>query len=127
MQLFAEESEEKGSNKGLGWIPGKVRLIDSQNGKLSIPQVGWNTLTPKKSTLLERVPPTAHFYFDHSFHFDCPSEFRSSTVNYGADIVASVERGSLFGVQFHPEKSQVSGLKLLRGYLNFVAGRSARC
>jgi glutamine amidotransferase len=127
MQLFAEDSEEKGNHRGLGLIPGRVKLIDSIAGKLPVPQVGWNTLKARASPLFTRVASGSHFYFDHSFHFDCPLEFRSSMVEYGTELVASVEKDNLFGVQFHPEKSHTAGLKLLRGFLNFVYEKRVVC
>ena len=122
MQLFADSSSEKGSHQGLGWIPGSVDLIDSQNGALQVPHVGWNeTNTRAESALYSRVPTASHFYFDHSYEYNCPPEFVLSQVDYGRPVTAAVHKGNILGVQFHPEKSQNAGLRLLRGYLNFAA------
>lgn len=123
MQLFAERSTEMGMHRGLGWIPGSVNLIDTGSAHLAVPHVGWNNIvaTANSGTMLNRIEDGTHFYFDHSFHLETEEKYVASTTSYGADLTASVIKGNIWGAQFHPEKSQNSGLKLLRNYLNFVA------
>lgn len=122
MQLFAERSFEMGEYEGLGWIPGRVEKIDSLS-RLQVPHVGWNETTPgAENPLYRNIPADSHFYFDHSYHFACEPGFTASTVSYGHDLVAAVRKKNIFGVQFHPEKSQSAGLRILRNYLNFVGG-----
>lgn len=122
MQLFAEISHELGTHKGLGWIPGHVVHIERTTPDLSIPHVGWNNVfVDGKSPLFERVGNSAHFYFDHSYHFKCEAPYVMSRVAYGDQLVSGVRRDHIVGVQFHPEKSQTTGLKLLRNFLNGAA------
>ena len=121
MQILAQSSEEGGFHEGLGWIPGKViKFCDISD--LKIPHVGWNDLDVIRRdplfSLIEVDCP--HFYFDHSFHFTCDDEFVSAKCNYGKEIPIAVQRENIFGVQFHPEKSQNDGLRLYRGFFNYV-------
>ena len=111
MQLLAEDSTELGYHKGLGWIPGNVVRMAPRKG-LPVPHVGWNTLESSE------FPREAHFYFDHSYHFQCAPEWVLATCEYGGKWVAAVRRDNILGVQFHPEKSQRSGLKLLRKFVS---------
>lgn len=123
MQLFAESSTEMGMHEGLGWIPGSVNLIDTAEHQLPVPHVGWNNIesTQVSGTMFNRIEDGAHFYFDHSYHLETDDAYVSSTCAYGTALTAGVCRGNIWGAQFHPEKSQTAGLKLLRNYLNFVA------
>jgi imidazole glycerol-phosphate synthase subunit HisH len=115
MQLFAEKGFEDGVHEGLGWIQGEVRKIEAQD--LKVPHVGWNEAKPRMdSPLFEDIAPHSDFYFVHSFYLDCPSQFVSSTCEYGIEFPASVEWANIFGTQFHPEKSQDAGLALLRNF-----------
>ncbi|MBU0758595.1 MAG: imidazole glycerol phosphate synthase subunit HisH, partial [Nanoarchaeota archaeon] len=70
--------------------------------------------------LFSRTPNNASFYFDHSYHFVCEDKFVAATCNYGEEMVAAVQKDNILGVQFHPEKSHNNGLKLLRGYFNYM-------
>jgi glutamine amidotransferase len=118
MQLLAARGTEHGEHPGLGMIPGTVeRLAPPQ--ALRIPHVGWNELElVRPSALFEGLTQERSFYFVHSFEFrpDSP-EAVTATAPYGTNVTACVEHGHVYGVQFHPEKSQVDGLALLDAFL----------
>lgn len=123
MQLLALDSTEMGFSQGLGWLPAHVREMPETQGA-RLPHVGWNTLLPGADQgLFGRMGPDAHFYFDHSFHIECPDEFVVARCAYGIPFVAAVRRGNILATQFHPEKSQRSGLMLLRVFLNQIRER----
>lgn len=115
LQLMFEESEEMGTHRGLGILPGKcVRFPPTER----VPQIGWNQIAIKrKVSLLEGVPEGSFFYFVHSYYVvnenkdDCVA-----TTDYGIDYTSIAGNGRVFGVQFHPEKSQVHGLRLLDNF-----------
>lgn len=119
MQMLFEESEEFGRTRGLGLLGGRVRRFPPE---LLVPQVGWNQVSPQTSTrgthpLLDGIDEGTFFYFVHSFYCE-PSErevVRAET-EYGARYASAVARASVCGVQFHPEKSQAAGLRLLRNF-----------
>ena len=114
-QLLMDESEEDGTHTGLGWIPGKVKRFQHQ---LKIPQIGWNQVSKQKQDpLFEEVADETHFYFVHSYHL-LPenSEHVLGLSNYGYDFASVVRKDNLWGVQFHPEKSQNAGLRLLKNF-----------
>jgi glutamine amidotransferase len=120
MQLFANTSSENGLHKGLGWIEGEVVKLDLPY-EYSIPHVGWNNLDISKSDpLFTNCETNPHFYFDHSYHFQCDEKYITSISNYGKNIVSSIRKDNIFGVQFHPEKSQKAGLRLFRSFLNSI-------
>jgi glutamine amidotransferase len=117
-QLIARESEEFGVHEGLGWIDARVRRLESSNG-LRVPHVGWNDLHQTgESVLFAGLREDALFYFVHSYHIvaDDPGIVKGET-DYGERLVAVVERDNVYGVQFHPEKSQLDGLTLLGNFL----------
>lgn len=125
MQLMADIGFEGGENKGLEWMPAIVEKIDYeiQGFALRIPHVGWNevTITKSDSPLFKDMRnPT--FYFVHSYfvNFKEKEDYITSYVNYGRKITASFEKDNIFAVQFHPEKSQQDGIKLLKNYLEIV-------
>ena len=119
MQILTNRSEEDPGYDGLGWIDGEVKRIVTQN--LRVPQVGWNQLNVyDRKPLFEKHQPESHYYFDHSYHFSCDAEYVSATCCYGSEIVAAVQKENIFGVQFHPEKSHRSGLKLFRSFFNYL-------
>ena len=123
MQLFADSSEEMGHHDGLGWVPGRVELVPAREKGLPLPHVGWNEISfGAGDPLLTRLAPGVHFYFDHSYHYRCEDRFIVARAQYANDLVAAVRRDHVIGVQFHPEKSQVAGLKLLRNFLNLAIG-----
>jgi imidazole glycerol-phosphate synthase subunit HisH len=121
MQLLADYSEENGYHEGLGWIKGKVVRIEPKKN-IRVPHVGWNDVEVKNAEpLFERINGEANFYFDHSYHF-IPTDENNvvARVGYGDPIVAAVKMDNIHGVQFHPEKSQITGLRLLKGFLNSI-------
>lgn len=119
MQVLAEDSTEGGMHKGLGWVPGHVVKLEPDGGA-RVPHVGWSELAVSaKEPLFSRVPAGSHFYFDHSYHFVAAPEQVAATCEYGGAIVAAIQHGNIFGVQFHPEKSHLAGLRLIKGFLNY--------
>lgn len=124
MQLLAEDSQEDGLHSGLGWIRGHVVKLKPTK-EFRIPHVGWNNLHIKiQEPLFDRLSPNPNFYFDHSYHFACDPYLISATAWHGIEVVAAIQNHHIFGVQFHPEKSQRNGLKFLRAFLNFVSNYS---
>lgn len=124
MQLLAEDSEEAGLHAGLGWVPGHVRRL-ANRPDLRVPQVGWNTLKVRPdSPLFSRTPGEPSVYFDHSYHFVCDPRHVAATCDYGGEVVAAIQADHVFGVQFHPEKSQTVGLKLFRGFFHHLGLRA---
>jgi len=119
LQMFANVGYEEAETKGLGWIPGKVSKIDNQNGKFKLPHIGWNEIEiQKESKIFKDIKNKSHMYFVHSYEF-IPEDKSviSSTTDYSSKIVCSVERDNLFGTQFHPEKSDKIGLKIIDNFL----------
>jgi glutamine amidotransferase len=125
MELLARESAEHGHHQGLGWIDARVRPIAPRDPALKAIHIGWNDVRPvRPSPLLDGLGPAPDFYFVHQYHLDCrePSVV-VAVAEYGGPIVAAVQRDNVFGVQFHPEKSQEAGLALLRNFLRWEGGR----
>lgn len=119
-QLIAKDSTEIEFTKGLGWIDGHVREIPDKPG-FRVPHVGWNNIQiVDQAPLFNGLPPDANFYFDHSFHMECDRTLCSAVCEYGIGLVAAVRQDNIFAVQFHPEKSQRNGLKVLRNFLRFA-------
>ena len=123
MQLMATEGREKTITKGLGWIPGAVVRL-APKGDLKVPHMGWNTLSFHRAhPLLSGIPdgPAGlHAYFVHSYHLavDRPETLVASA-DYGQAVTAIVGRDNMLGTQFHPEKSQMLGLTLIRNFLGW--------
>jgi len=124
MQFLAGESEEIGTHRGLGWLNSRVKRIQPDNAKFKIPHMGWNNVEIKKrNPLFEKLATEPVFYFVHSYYLDLmddPSNSVSSTCRHGTNITASVQKENIFGVQFHPEKSQQAGLRLLENFVNLM-------
>lgn len=123
MQLMADRGLEHGSHEGLGWIQGVVRPLAPLKSELKIPHMGWNVFetTPASShpVLSNFVGPT-HAYFVHSYSIHCRNETDVlATSDYGGQFPAVVGRENMIGTQFHPEKSQTAGLKLLHNFLKW--------
>ena len=119
LQMFADIGHEEAETKGLGWIQGKVSKIDNQNGKFKLPHIGWNEIEiQKESEIYKNIKNKSHMYFVHSYEF-IPEDKSviSATTDYSSKIVCSVEKGNLFGTQFHPEKSDKIGLKIIDNFI----------
>jgi glutamine amidotransferase len=119
-QMFADVGYEEIETQGLGWISGKVSKIDNQNGKFKLPHIGWNELNiVKASKIFKDIENKSHMYFVHSYEF-IPKDKNviSATIDYSSNIVCSVEKENIFGTQFHPEKSDKEGLKIIDNFLN---------
>ena len=120
LQMFADVGYEETETKGLGWISGKVSKIDNQNGKFKLPHIGWNQINIlKDSKIFKQVENNSHMYFVHSYEF-MPTDNKviSATTDYSTKVVCSVEKENLFGTQFHPEKSDKTGLKIINNFIN---------
>jgi glutamine amidotransferase len=120
LQMFADIGYEETETKGLGWISGKVLKIDNQNGKYKLPHIGWNQINiVKQSKIFKNIENNSHMYFVHSYEF-IPNDKNviSATTDYSSNIVCSVEKENIFGTQFHPEKSDKTGLKIIDNFIN---------
>ncbi len=120
LQMFADIGYEETETKGLGWISGNVSKIDNQNGKYKLPHIGWNQINIiKESKILKDIENNSHMYFVHSYEF-IPNDKNviSATIDYSSNIVCAVEKDNIFGTQFHPEKSDKIGLKIINNFIN---------
>ena len=120
MQLFATKGYEEEETSGLNWIPGEVVKLDLSPTNLKIPHMGWNELKIKNSSkVFQDINKNDHAYFIHSYEF-IPEDKTviSLTSNYGKEVMAAVSLENIFGSQFHPEKSQITGIKILTNFLN---------
>ena len=120
LQMFADVGYEESETNGLGWIPGKVTKIDNQNGKYKLPHIGWNQINlVKDSKILKDIKDKSHMYFVHSYEF-VPNDKNiiSATIDYSSKHVCAVEKENIFGTQFHPEKSDKIGLKIINNFIN---------
>src|SRR5210317_204805 len=119
LQMFADVGYEEKQTKGLGWIPGKVSKIDNQNGKYKLPHIGWNQIKiVKNSKIFEDIENNSHMYFVHSYEFvPDDKDTISAITDYSSKIVCSVEKENIFGTQFHPEKSDKIGLKIIQNFI----------
>lgn len=127
MQLMANRGLEHGGHDGLGWIPGEVVPITPPDPGFKIPHMGWNTLSAKDIEndasphfVLRSADSSAHYYFVHSFMFECKdSHHMLAETDYGGPVTAIVGRDNMIGMQFHPEKSQQDGLNLIEDFLRW--------
>ena len=120
LQMFADIGYEETETKGLGWISGKVSKIDNQNGKYKLPHIGWNEVNiVKDSKIFKNVENNSHMYFVHSYEF-IPNDKSviSATTDYSSNHVCAVEEENIFGTQFHPEKSDKTGLKIIDNFIS---------
>ena len=122
MQLLAREGLEHGRTPGLGWIPGRVEKIRSRDPRCRIPHIGWNDVVIHRpdDPLFKEMGSLPVYYFVHSYHLNVDADARSlvvATCHHGEEITAAVRSENIFGVQFHPEKSQRAGLKLLQNFI----------
>ena len=119
LQMFADVGYEETETKGLGWISGKVSKIDNKNGEYKLPHIGWNQINiVKDSKIFKDVENNSHMYFVHSYEF-IPEDKNviSAITDYSSNIVCSVEKENIFGTQFHPEKSDKIGLKIIENFM----------
>ena len=120
MQILFEKSYEKKLTKGLGLLKGKVVEI-KKNNNFKVPHVGWNSFSiKKKNSLLNGIDKNSKFYFDHSFYVKSSSLNTFASLDYGQEMCVGIRSKNIFGVQFHPEKSQRNGLKMLKNFANYV-------
>ena len=120
LQMFADVGYEETETRGLGWISGKVSKIDNKNGKYKLPHIGWNQINIlKDSKIFKNIENNSHMYFVHSYEL-VPNDKNvvSATTDYSSKIVCSVEQENIFGTQFHPEKSDKIGLKIIDNFMN---------
>ena len=120
LQMFADIGYEETETKGLGWISGKVSKINNQNGKFKLPHIGWNEINiVKDSKIFNNIEDKSHMYFVHSYEF-IPKDksIIAATTDYSSKVVCAAEKENIFGTQFHPEKSDKIGLRIIE---NFIA------
>ncbi len=121
MQLISRKSCEHGETDGLSWVDAEVVEFDfaSQEKKLKVPHTGWNNISYKKQDVLfQNVLENSDLYFVHSYYFQTNENIVTSTTNYGGEFVSSVTKENIYAVQFHPEKSQSVGLRVLKNFIN---------
>ena len=119
LQMFADVGYEETETKGLGWVSGKVSKIDNKNGKYKLPHIGWNEINiMSDSRIFKDIENKSHMYFVHSYEF-IPEDKSviSATTDYSSDIVCAVEKENIFGTQFHPEKSDKKGLRIVENFI----------
>ena len=121
MQLLAEYGDENGRCAGLGWLNAEVKRFSFNTRDLKIPHVGWNEIRPVKiSPLLHGVKYGTTFYFVHSYHMVCDDiSDIAALCDYGGEFAAVVQKDNIFATQFHPEKSQDNGLKILENFVEW--------
>ncbi|CAO3399214.1 imidazole glycerol phosphate synthase subunit HisH [Azospirillum sp. 11R-A] len=121
MQLMAERGREYGVTEGLGWIPGEVVKLEPADPALKIPHMGWNELNIRHPhPVLAGLPEGSHAYFVHSYQFKLADpDTLIASADYGGPFAAVVGRDNLVGTQFHPEKSQATGLALIANFLRW--------
>ncbi len=121
MQMLMEKSEEHGEYAGLGLIPGRVRKFPHVQG-YKVPHMGWNSIHLEKpdNPLFEGLSPNESVYFVHSYYADTTPEYTLTTTQYICPFASSVFNSNSYGVQFHPEKSGVTGLRLLKNFIDMI-------
>jgi len=121
MQLLARTSHEFGVHEGLGWLPATVKAFAFEKDGPKVPHIGWTEVSLERaSPLFAGVRKTPSFYFVHSYHMVCDTpDLVAASAEYGGRFTAAVQRGNIFATQFHPEKSQDDGLRLLENFLQW--------
>lgn len=121
LQLLAEKGYEYGEHGGLGFVRGDVRKLKVESFGLKVPHIGWNEVEiVREHSLFAGFKPKSEFYFLHSYQLDCGDGIdRAATAEYGETITAAIARDNMFATQFHPEKSQEAGLKLLENFIHW--------
>lgn len=123
MQLLATTGHEHGDHAGLGWIKGEVVPLGVETSGLKVPHMGWNQLVSDRPghPLLAGLSPDSHAYFVHSYRFVCADPaHRLAHVEYGGAVTAMIGRDNIVGTQFHPEKSQATGLQVIANFLKWT-------
>ena len=122
MQMLATEGHEYETVTGFGWVAGDVRKIAPNDPALKVPHMGWNDLViDQPHPVLEGIATGAHAYFVHSYHMEMRDPaHRLAHCDYGGDVTAIVGHANVIGTQFHPEKSQEAGLRLIANFLNWA-------
>lgn len=123
MQLMASRGLEHGVTEGFGWVPGDVAHIEPDDPELKIPHMGWNELVVPETPhpLFQGIASGMHVYFVHSYHVQpVDPAHRLASVHYGAEITAAIGRDNVVGTQFHPEKSQHAGLRIITNFLQWT-------
>jgi len=120
MQIIAKKSYEFGETEGLGWIDAEiVRFTDTA---LKVPHVGWNSVEFEHSSpLFDGIPDESDFYFVHSYYFDADHHYASGITEYGDKFISAIQKENIFAVQFHPEKSQKYGLKIIENFVGLTS------
>ena len=121
MQLFSDQGFEEEATKGFGWIKGSVKKLELDNKNLKLPHMGWNEINiTKKNNLFLDIKNLSHFYFVHSYAFEVEDINNViCTTEHGKSVVAAILKDNILGTQFHPEKSQENGIKLLSNFLDW--------
>ena len=115
MQLLANNSLENGDHKGLGWIDGTIEKLP--NASLKMPHMGWNSISVLNKNL-KIIPKETDYYFVHSYYFNCKNkENILAQTNYGIDFPSIVNKENIYGLQFHPEKSSIQGLDIIKSFI----------
>jgi imidazole glycerol-phosphate synthase subunit HisH len=118
MQMMGTTGFEMGEHQGLGWIEGAVRKINFKDSQKKIPNVGWENLEfDHTNVLFKKLPTTVDFYFVHSYHLECIHDENVIATYNNAAVTAAINRGNIFGTQFHPEKSSDFGLQVIENFL----------
>lgn len=127
MQLLASSSEEFGTHAGLGLVPGRVVRLTPRHARERVPNIGWCDVSPRPGAKLFLQPEASSYYFAHSYHLQCDDQQDvAAEMSYGGDrITVAVQRGAVFGAQFHPEKSQDAGLSVLAAFVQLCRERAA--
>lgn len=119
MQLLADFGVEGGSSKGLGLIDGKIDLLSSKKQEERIPHAGWNEIVIKKnSEILKNIPNHSDFYFVHSYYLNTDKKNILATTPYCGEFPSVIKKGNVYGVQFHPEKSQTRGFQIIKNFIS---------
>jgi glutamine amidotransferase len=122
MQMMARKSYEGGEYEGLGWFEADVVRIQTDDPKIRVPQIGWNSTTFRANEPLAKgLPPNPDLYYVHSYYLKCDNaENIAATCDYGVQVTSSVRKGNIVATQFHPEKSQDFGLRILENFLSWI-------
>ena len=116
MQMLAKKRQENGDHEGLGWIDGQIKLLPGDN--LKLPHMGWNLVIPTNSKYNNLISSKNDYYFVHSYYFECADKDNIlAETKYGTNFASIVGKESIYGVQFHPEKSSSQGLNLLKEFI----------